>query len=291
MKTSAYSKMYLVLPSIYDKVLKSIDEKDKKTLEQLNIDKENSPSRPSEKYLEDVANTELQENNPQTEFIDPETTILNEPEQTFGESEAEITEPTEMIEPIHETLTTTTNPLKTDCGQPDVQDKFIPMIQPGLKRKRIAKPKIIVPSILKQNPQIQQIKESAVIQPNINRPPMSVKFPTKVSPIKEVPRNFVCNFCKKTFKSTYHLNRHIGGVHKNLVQLSDPTLPQNITPPSELVSTQPVIPQPGPSNFQNWQTQLTSQPQSRKRSSAEAKLKYTPRPLKMRPNDEEYDEW
>jgi len=87
MKTSAYSKMYLVLPSIYDKVLKSIDEKDKKVLEQLNVDKENNTSRPAAKYLDEIANTELQENNtPQTEFIDPET--INEPEQTFGESEA-----------------------------------------------------------------------------------------------------------------------------------------------------------------------------------------------------------
>jgi len=290
MKTSAYSKMYLVLPSIYDKVLKSIDEKDKKVLEQLNVDKENNTSRPAAKYLDEIANTELQENNPpQTEFIDPET--INEPEQTFGESEAMTTSPEDnkTTPEIGEVV----NPLKTDCGQPDVQDKFISIIQPSLKRKRNVKPKLIIPSIIKKNPQIQKIQAADINMPNIVRP--NVSYPTNVAPMKDIPRNFVCNFCGKRFKSTYHLNRHVAAIHKNLVQLSDPTLPQNNTDPSELVSSlKPVVPQPGTSksNFQNWQDPQPINTKPRKRSSTEAKLNYAPRPSKYRANNnDEYDEW
>lgn len=299
MKTSPYSKMYLVLPSVYDKVLKSIDEKDKKVLEQLNIEKE-TEVRPAEKYFENVANVELQENDPQpstSKFIDPKST--NQPEQTFGQ--AEIIPPNEMIEnqpnemienltPEPEGISEVINPLKTDCAQPDVQDQFIPIIHPDLKRKKIVKPAlgkitkpVILPSIVKQHPQIQRIQNVDKMQPDI----------TQIKLKGVIAKNFVCNICLKRFKSNYHLNRHIQSVHKNLIQRSDPSLPENMTLPDDDIpmTNQPVVPQPGTSEFQNWQTVPQPQTKGRKRTQTQAKLKDSPRPAKMRPSTEEFDEW
>ena len=272
--------MYIVLTSKYDKVLKSIDEKDKKVLEQLNIEKESSV-RPSEKYFDDVANIELQDNitNPHemetSKFIDPET-LYNQPEQTFGEPEFS----KEEVEIIPNIDISSENPLKNDCSKTGEHEKFIQMIEPSLKRKKIAKP------ILKQNPQIERIKASDKIQHNIKNPEM------KVAPLRNIPRNFVCNVCSKRFKSTYHLKRHVNGVHKNFSELSNKTKPENITQPEEFVSTQPqVFPQQISSNFQNWHDNDISDKPSVKRKVLKTDLKYR-RPTKTRKNqNEEFDEW
>ena len=293
MKASAYSKMYLVVPSVYDKVLKNIDEKDKKVLEQLNLEKETN-TRPSEQYLEDVANADLDpsitsdvQSDPQpstSQFIDP---VSNEPEQTFGSTDVMADEPQEQAFESGVVL----NPLKTDCAQPDVQDKFIPMIQPGLKRSRILKPtlgkiakptamvrqQVYVPSIMKQHPQIQKIQSAEMMQP------------TKVISSKVVPRNFICKICGKPFKSTWHLNRHLS-VHKNVSFQPSMPLPDDDI---QMSQQQPFVPQPGTSSqqFQNWQTDTPSTKKGLKRTPTQAKLKYTPRPPKMRPDDSDYDEW
>jgi hypothetical protein len=99
-KQSVYSKMYLVSPNVYDKVLQNLDDKLKKTTEELNIEKE-TEDRPSEKILEDISAQELQagdlSENPNP-FIDPEPEQgVTEPESfeqsvsepTFGQSEVE----------------------------------------------------------------------------------------------------------------------------------------------------------------------------------------------------------
>ena len=291
MKNSAYSKMFLVVPSVYDKVLKCIDEKDRKTLEQLNIEKDENVSKPSEKYFENIASAELQENYPEvihessgeSEFIDPIQSNL--PEPTFGEASS--IDPDEgMEQPISRDVLKS-NPLKTDCAQPDVQDQFIPQVLPGYKRMRITKPKLIVPSLLKKPQQIQNLQQTELNIPE----KVKTSYPTRVTPIKNVPRNFICNFCTKPFKSTYHLNRHINSVHKDLVAKSDPTQFEHKSPESiQTYPSKPVVPQPGtnPEQFQSWQEQNLPI-QGKKRTSTEAKLKYTPRPTKIRSSD--YDEW
>jgi len=146
--------MFLVLPSIYDKVLKCIDEKDQKVLDQLNIQKDDNMdgSRASEKYFEDVASNELNESaqsdaNQSSEFIDPPYNIA---EQTFGSDQNDNTnievDDQELddqndqgnIQPPGEN----SNPLKNDCAQPDVQDQFIPQVLHGFKRRSVVHPKI-----------------------------------------------------------------------------------------------------------------------------------------------------
>ena len=269
MKNSTYSKMYLVVPSVYDKVLKCIDEKDKKTLEQLNIDKDEIIIRPSEKYFEDIVSKELQENDPKIDQPKSTKFINQIPEQTFGSDNPEFEQEEINIE--------TNNPLKTDC--PDVQDQFIPQVFTDLKKTHISKPKIT--PVNKKQEQMQNIQKKEIIP--------QVKL---TRAFKNVPRNFVCNFCSKPFKSTYHLNRHIKSVHKDLLdkpaqsQLIDVIDEPIIINHNNPIEKQKVI---NKEEFPNWQEQPLGQAKGKKRTSTEAKINYLPKPPKTLSPD--YDEW
>jgi hypothetical protein len=59
---SPYSKMYLVTPGVYDKLLTCLDEKDKKSTELLNIEKERE-ERPGEKVIEDITTGDFEPQN------------------------------------------------------------------------------------------------------------------------------------------------------------------------------------------------------------------------------------
>ena len=259
--------MYLVVPSVYDKVLKCIDEKDKKTLEQLNIDKDESIIRPSEKYFEDIVSKELLENDPKidqpkaTEFID------QSPEQTFGSDNTDFKPEEINIE--------TNNHLKTNSH--DVQEQFIPKVFTDLKKTRIIKPKITL--VNKKQQEIENIQKKGINpQGKLTRA------------FKNVPRNFVCNFCSKPFKSTYHLNRHIKSVHKDLSDkpeksqfIDEPFMNNQSNSP---VEKQKVI---NKEEFPNWLEQPLGPAKGQKRTSTEAKIKYLSKPAKTRSPD--YDEW
>ena len=312
-KQSVYSKMYLVTPNVYDKVLQNLDEKLKKTTAELNIEKQ-TEDRPSGKILEDISAQEVQSealdipDNP--EFIDP---ALQEQisEPTFGQSE--ITEPGEVIEQQPQSVEVANqpqevNPLTTSCAQPQVQDQFIPLIQKqGLKRQRVTKGKIskqvIVPSILKnkplqvivpsiiKNPQIQRVQQESNINPNIKR--VQVTRPEPSAMIKDIkirPRKFVCNVCLKGFASNYHLNRHISTVHKNLANITADTAVQTL-PDDDEEMDRPVFPKPSTSKqFQSWKDDKTPV-QRVKRTMGDAKLKETTRPTKSRPGDDWFEPW
>jgi hypothetical protein len=56
---SAYSKMYLVTPSVYEKLLTVIDDKEKRVIEELNTPPETISDRPSEKILQNLSNVDI----------------------------------------------------------------------------------------------------------------------------------------------------------------------------------------------------------------------------------------
>jgi hypothetical protein len=59
-KVSSYSKMYLVTPSVYDKLLKCLDEGDKKITQNLNkTAPANIPLKPSEQYLQNLSLSDM----------------------------------------------------------------------------------------------------------------------------------------------------------------------------------------------------------------------------------------
>jgi len=307
-KQSVYSKMYLVTPNVYDKVLQSIDDKLQKATSDLNMEKE-TEERPGEKILEDIAAQEVPivtnpEREPEIadnpEFIDPQN--LSEAEPTFGQPEVsgqseEIMEPGEIVQPqqmVQEVQSV--NPLTTSCAQPQVQDQFIPLIRQPNVRKRVTGGKIkktlIVPSILKKAPQIQRVQQETNINPNIKM--VKISRPQPIDVIKDIPvkaKKFVCKVCLKGFASNYHLNRHMSTVHKNLANLDNPPQVQTL-PDDDIEMDRPVFPKPSTSKqFQSWKE--TKEQENVKRKTTDAKLKYTPRPTKTRPGDDwfNFDSW
>ena len=302
-KQSVYSKMYLVSPNVYDKVLQNLDDKLKKTTEELNIEKE-TEDRPSEKILEDISAQELQagdlSENPNP-FIDPEPEQgVTEPESfeqsvsepTFGQREVESGEIMPENAPPIVDNPVGINPLKTSCAQPEVQDQFIPLIRKqGVVKTRVKRLNE------KKTPQ----KEVASTNPNIRK--VQVTRPEPLAMIKDIkikPKKFICNICLKGFHSSYHLNRHISSVHKNLTQNNDEqllqtqpqTIPDDDDQMLESEMSRPVFPRQSTSTkqFENWGDKK-SQPIKSKRKTGDAKLKYTPRPTKTRPGDDWFDSW
>lgn len=88
---SAYAKMYLVTPSVYEKLLECIDEKDKRETELLNIEA-NKPieERPSEMFVDNLnreaLDLETTENNPQpVEIRENDNPNVEEEMQPSGE--------------------------------------------------------------------------------------------------------------------------------------------------------------------------------------------------------------
>lgn len=63
---SAYSKMYLVTPTVYEKLLVCIDEGDKRVTETLNKPESEAEKRPSEVALEQVSSSDI---NPASEIV------------------------------------------------------------------------------------------------------------------------------------------------------------------------------------------------------------------------------
>jgi uncharacterized Zn-finger protein len=144
-------------------------------------------------------------------------------------------------------------------------------------------PKHKITPVNKKQEQMQNIQKKEIIpQGKLTRA------------FKNVPRNFVCNFCSKPFKSTYHLNRHIKSVHKDLLdkpaesQLTDVIDEPIIINKSNIpIEKQKVI---NKDEFPNWQEQQQplGQAKGKKRTSTEAKINYLPKPKTLSPD---YDEW
>lgn len=58
--TSPYSKMYLIPPNMYEKLLSCLDEKGVREAEELNMDKDTQPERPGDKELDMLTKEALQ---------------------------------------------------------------------------------------------------------------------------------------------------------------------------------------------------------------------------------------
>ena len=60
-KASPYSKMYLVPPGVYQKLLNCISEKDKIVTDGLNLPETPAEKTPTEKIMEEISNQDLVE--------------------------------------------------------------------------------------------------------------------------------------------------------------------------------------------------------------------------------------
>jgi len=76
---SPYSKMYLVPPIIYEKLLNVLEEKEIRQVEDINIDPE-MQEKPGEKQMELLSREALTESEPQMEQVEPEIITENIPQ-------------------------------------------------------------------------------------------------------------------------------------------------------------------------------------------------------------------
>lgn len=130
-QVSVYSKMFLVTPSVYEKLLTCLDEKEKRLIEDMNIDKDIPVAeRPAEKYIEMLTKEELEPQ--QQQSIIPEITAI--PEQ-------QIIKP-EIIQPV----------IQPEIIQPEI-------IQPEI----IQQPQISTTPV--QIPEVEKVKKPRFIAP------------------------------------------------------------------------------------------------------------------------------
>jgi hypothetical protein len=102
---SPYSKMYLVPPIIYEKLLNVLEEKEIRQVEDINIDPE-MQEKPGEKQMELLSREALTESEPQMEQVEPEIITENIPQAIETIQNPETTETgmetipeTEILEP------------------------------------------------------------------------------------------------------------------------------------------------------------------------------------------------
>jgi hypothetical protein len=126
---SAYSKMYLVTPTVYEKLLHCLDKSDAKMTSDLNVEKEDSIQRPAEKEIESLnldALNQPAENPPeipvtyaetvqvpqemQIEDVPPPQQQQQQQQQTEGLLDEDEMPPPQQYEIVN-------NPLKQSCSE------------------------------------------------------------------------------------------------------------------------------------------------------------------------------
>ena len=164
---SPYSKMYLVTPGVYDKLLTCLDEKDKKSTELLNIEKERE-ERPGEKVIEDITTGDFEPQNveemPQMEEqqqqqIQEQQQVEDIPPtpEVFGDVETDVQPQIEEGE-IMETT-------QVPPGEPEIQQQQ----QPNPLRAPCALP--TDPNQVVQQPAFNPVSVSRGVKRNVNLAP------------------------------------------------------------------------------------------------------------------------
>ncbi len=185
---SPYSKMYLVTPGVYDKLLNCLDEKDKKSTELLNIEKERE-DRPGERVIEDITTGDfdpqpveaipppVEEQQPQVEeFIPPTPEVFGQEQQVQPQDiieEGEIIEPMQVPpgEPEISTQQQEPNPLRAPCAIPTDPNQVVkqPLFVPAVVKRGVKRNiQQVTPKLFKK-PTLLVKKKPTLIAPQIFR--------------------------------------------------------------------------------------------------------------------------
>jgi hypothetical protein len=233
---SPYSKMYLVTTSVYEKLLSSLDEKDTKTVDILNKDKDFT-ERPSEKYIESINTDEFEQ--PQLEAVNTDNLPYNMPDEfeeevnpqenveIFGQDEPQelINEQQSLQQPVQQTIENVqpmqmqtgpgpgnpNNPLRNECFPSVDPERLIPMVpfyKPGIKSQLQQG----ASKVIKKYKMVKPIIRSKLIVPSIMKQPVQQTMSNKLivppimkQPVKQtIPRvpTFQTKKAKKVFKCT-----------------------------------------------------------------------------------------
>lgn len=265
---SAYQKMLLVTPLVYQKLLNCIDEKDKVSTEELNLPRPEmgGDKTPSEKIIEGISDIDV---GIQTAPETAEMGVQVEPQTgdpTIAGTDMTPMQPistqTDYPEPIVEdefVPDVSNNPLKNQCQQDTNEGSIIPSLfyRPSLKARKLPQkwnktvysPK---PSPLKQvtfaepvgpydfNPPLDPYTET---RPPLEQDVLSIKRPLSqnMRPSSFQHPKFPCSVCGHSFTRKHDLQRHLASrtVHKNLnlkTFVKTPTTKPIILPPTEHVN-------------------------------------------------------
>jgi hypothetical protein len=316
---SAYSKMFLVTPAIYEKLLNCLDKTDAVSTKSLNDEKETTIERPSEREIQNLNLANLNEppqipekiiSMPETVTVDSEPEIFSandemQPEQQQQQQESILDQDITENKPVKPQYAIVDNPLKKSCQTVDDTHGVIPrgnlVYNPHWKKNQQQNATLNVPNSDNFIPtQRKKIKHPTFKTPVTYTEPPGIREPIQAQAIQESTKNFQCQVCFKFFDRKWSLRRHMDTVHKNLknvkgLKLNRPTQQIIDVPAIEETAMPlqdediPMTQDPNTSNFQQWVDQpIRKKPI--KRSLVDAKLqdyKFRPRKYYRVPDNED----
>lgn len=199
---STYSRMFLVTPTVYEKLLTCIDEKDKKVTEDLNISKDKK-SRPSDEYINDLNiesfNEPREELEPNPEIdvnmdAQPETESADVIYQDEGNNDGFIqTDEPELMPETHGEI------LSSPCIQSE-EGEVIPqgglIYRPKNQQKQfkaVKKPVISIPRLSQKEidsytkPKVNQVRRPILSLPKLSQAEIGI-YTKKSAPQISIPR-------------------------------------------------------------------------------------------------------
>jgi len=247
---SAYSKMYLVTPGVYEKLLKCLEDGDKRLTEDLNKPAEEFLASPSETALQELGETDVMSEiadellpEERLENINPgiPSGVVNIPPQIpqvnpgVPTGEVQIYGPRDLNIPPTEPPTIPTSSCTTRQGAlcSVVREPSQSQVQPQIDPED-------VPLAVR----FPRQKRGGVYPKQKQQPTFIVKKPG----VQSFSFGYNCPICAKKLSKKSNLTRHIIQVHKTKAQLP-PDLPSNVVDPSKFTYTVPQEVQNIPSTF------------------------------------------
>ena len=261
---SAYTKMYLVTPSVYQKLLNCIEEKDKNSIENLNTDKtEGEIKTPSEQIVQKISNQDVG-----IQTVNETSNFGNQFNPNMGNVETQ-------------TIDTPTNQI---FGSEYLQDEFHPEEQGGAMEIKETHTNPLKTPCQNNSNTNEDVMPNLVYRPS--NP--SNKIPTIPAISRKSLKKFMCEVCGKTFTRNHDLKRHLStpAIHKYIKSANKQSNP------TQFLQDEFHPEEPQSENFDTWQPvkpitpPVRSLPPSiiRKRNASKAKLGNIRIPNKMRPD-------
>lgn len=173
--TSAYSKMYLVTPSVYQILKNCISDKEKTITDNLNVTETPVELTPADKMVAEIAQKDFNEPSVATQIVEEQIAppqITNPSDVIFSESFPSV--PKEQI--------VYSNPLTTPCNQDSPEGQIIPSM--------LYKTKTNMPEVMQKSRFIIPTKVSTPSQCNVCMKTFSRKWDLKRH-LNSVHRNMI----------------------------------------------------------------------------------------------------
>lgn len=288
---SAYSKMYLVTPSVYEKLLRCLDDGDKRVTEDINKEPETEELRPSEIELQNVGTADILE--PQTQPILQERLYGNPVQENIpgpaiqdpvvlvegNPTEQQIQSPVPGIPQI---MPPVSQARKVRVVLPDEDVSMIQDIRPSTSAKDIVfnPTKIYGPTdenlpLSAYKPRCVNTKQGQLCSVDVrSRPKLSVKMKSQA---QRMIGHF-CPICGREFSRANNLKRHVETVHEGkkgsitkqsavksmpiIVEENEPLQaePQVIQAPQASRLIVPEVSNPDVPDFETWKKQAELRP-------------------------------